>query len=74
MDLTGDTPPEPAEELDKTLEMRGGTEGAMDALEQEDQARIWEGPDRPVSDASTSSKKKKSKRARNAKRAEEEMR
>ncbi len=74
VDLTGDTPPEPAEpavDLDKTIEMREG----VDASEQEDQARVWEGPERPVSDASTSSKKnKKSKQARTARRAEGETR
>ncbi len=70
VDLTGDTPPEPAVDLDKMLEMREGM--AVDASEQE-KARVWEGPERPVSDVSTSSKKKKkSKQARSTKRAEEE--
>ncbi len=65
VDLTGDTPPGQAVDLDKTIEMREGMEVAVDASEQEDQARVWEGPERPVSDASKSKKKKKkSKQAR----------
>ncbi len=68
VDLTGDTPPpepaEPAVDLDKMLEMKEGME--VDASELE-AARVWYGPERPVSEASTSSKKKKSKQARSAK-------
>ncbi len=72
VDLTTDTPPpepaepaaEPAVDLDKTIEMREGME--VDASEQE-VPRTWEGPERPVSEASTGSKKKKSKRAQNVK-------
>ncbi len=65
VDLTGELP-EPAEkaaDLDKMIEMTDETQAAMDASEQET-PRTWEGPERPVSDASTSlKKKKKSKQA-----------
>ncbi len=50
-------------DLDKTIEMTDETPVAMDASEQE-MPRVWE--ERPVSEASTSSKKKKSKLARKA--------
>ncbi len=50
--------PEKTIDLDKTIEMIDEMQTAMDASEQE-MPRVWE--ERPVSEASTSSKKKKSK-------------
>ncbi len=67
VDLTGGSSgrgkktPEKAVDLDKTIEMRDETLAAMDASEQET-PRIWEGPERPISEA-LMKKKKKSKQA-----------
>ncbi len=68
MDLTSESPPEQAVNLDKTMDLGEGVGEAIDASEQKEQARVWEGPERTVSDASMGSKKKKkSKQTQRAK-------